>query len=115
MSVWEIIMKVFWQAWQENEAEVLQHCQGLLPEEHDIVMGDWRKAETLFEGLLQAKTSYWLVLPWLLCALAHPDPDEVRKAAIQILTDYDARPPEEHHRLANEFCNKSGELRAGQQ
>ena len=59
---------------------------------------DWRAACDLIEAEVEAKTSNWRSLPWYLCALASPDPDEARACARRAMEMFDD-PSTDPHRL----------------
>ena len=73
--------------------------EGLTPTQQDEIMEDWNLGVEFLCAGLRAKTGFWLVLPWRLCALGHHIPQEVQQCAAECLSMYDARPdPKEHHR-----------------
>eukprot|EP00959_Pyramimonas_sp_CCMP1952_P462383 9483144-Pyramimonas_sp.AAC.1 len=65
-------------------------------------------------SVLEVKLTFWRVIPWRLCALAHSDPTVVRECARDVSQQWDRRPdPQLHHRVSVRFLQPEETLLAG--
>ena len=85
--------------------------------EHQWVLltTDFTSAQAIITADLDQKLNFWDKLPWFLCALAAPDPQVSRQAAVQAIRKFEQHgdlPGHAHHRTTLKFLQPGGLLRA---
>ena len=73
---------------------------GVKDDDLNGLLSGFETAKSEVATTLRLKLDFWRRLPWMLAALAHHDPDEVRKGAGRCVAAILAEPRAEvHHRL----------------
>ena len=88
-----------------SQQNVLSHLAGLPLSEQTSLRHDWDHARSKIEVELTLKLAHWGQLPHLLCALAHPHPSQVMKAAKTALKMFDERSPGSEHQQCKRFLD----------
>ena len=96
-----LFRKILWVS-QQN---VLSHLAGLPLSEQTSLRRDWDHARSKIKVELTLKLAHWGQLPHLLCALAHPHPSQVMKAAKTALKMFDERSPGSEHQQCKRFLD----------
>ena len=84
------------------------------PEEWSKILDDFAIAGAHIESVLRVKFDWLERLPWVLAALAHPDPDIARRFGSRTVQMYDAQPADVqalHHPQALLFLSSDSPLR----
>ena len=81
-------------------------------EDWELLISDYHQARAHCLAILRLKTLHFTQLPWLLCGLAHIDPNKRIQVAQRALELWNASPSKQgHHPLTTEFFTREGELR----
>ena len=88
----------------EAHNDMLAECDEISADGLKILLDDWALARGIIDYVFEAKMAHWLVLPWLLAGIAHPDLARARSCARQCMDQWDARSvPDQHHPLSVRF------------
>ena len=84
----------------------------LLQVDREIILSDFRAAQSHLQSVLTVKFSYWGHLPHKLAGLLHPDPSKSRECAADSLQLFDATPILEwHHRVSLKVLKHNSKTR----
>ena len=88
------------------EVRLSSQCVHISVEQRTTLLVDFQIARGIIAAGLQAKTSFWGVIPWRLCGVLHHDVAEARASAAECLRQWDRRPhARKHHRVSAKFLS----------
>ena len=84
-----------------SHEQILSDCEYLTEEQIGHLLDNFESAKNVVLASTMNKLQHWSMLPWRLVLLSDPDEDQARRAAANMIEEFDALPqqPELHHRL----------------
>ena len=94
-------------AFQASLASLMLKWRPLLSaEQWAALLLEYGKGKSHIVYIITVKTSYWQELPWLLCALGHPDEEVARDKSRTIVQKFSACPDAAvNHRVTMRVCH----------
>ena len=94
-------------------AEIMEMTEQVTETELQIILHDFSTGKAHVHMALHEKLKFWRVMPWSMAALGSPDTAAARRAAAQMVKEFDAAPrnPALHHRVTWEHMQEDSAVR----